>query len=64
MPIEREVREHCEKVLPDKVCREIEKVIRDKGIEVNKEPKAVVRPEPIIKDGKVVGGKVTIEVNF
>jgi len=64
MPIEREVRDHCEKVLPERVCREVEKIIREKGIEVYREPKAVVRPQPIIKDGKVVGGELFIKVTF
>lgn len=61
---EEKIREACEKVLPEKVCREVEKVIRDRGIEISREPHAVVRPEPIIRDGKLDGGKIVIEIDF
>lgn len=63
MPTEK-IKEVCEKVLPKEVCDIVEKAIKDKGIEIAKEPKTVVRPEPIIKDGKIDGGKIVIEVNF
>jgi hypothetical protein len=37
-------------------------VIRDMGVEINKEPKTVVRPEPMIKDGEVVAGKIAVQM--
>ena len=63
MPIEK-IKEICEKVLPEKVCKEVEKAIKDKGIEMVREPKIVIRPEPIFNEGKIDGGKIVIEVSF
>jgi hypothetical protein len=61
---EREFKDHCERVLPEKVCREIEKIARDGGVSITKEPKTVVRPEPVIRNGRVEGGKVVVEIHF
>lgn len=61
---EDKVREACEKALPEKVCKAVEKVIRDRGVEISREPKAVVRPEPVFRDGKLDGGKIVIEIRF
>jgi hypothetical protein len=64
MPLDQDLRDHCERVLPERVCREVEKVVRDKGFEFNKDPKTVVLPEPVIRDGKIVGGAITIRMEW
>lgn len=61
---EDKVREVLEKVLPDKVAKEVSKVIRDGGIRVTHEPKTVVRPEPIFRDGKIDGGMITVKIEW
>ncbi len=63
MPIEREIREHCERVINETVCKEVEKIIRDRGIEITKEPKAVITGGPVIKDGKI-GGQLGFRIDF
>jgi len=61
---EENIKEACEKILPEKICKEVEKVIKDRGIEITREPKTVIRPEPIFRDGKLDGGKIVVEVRF
>ena len=58
------IKKACKKVLPEKICKEVSKVIRDGGIEIKRKPKTVVRPAPIVHDGKVDGGKIVIEVKL
>lgn len=64
MSIDDTMRQHCEKVLPEKICKAVEKAIQDKGIEISREPKTVIRPEPIMKDNKIVGVKLNVEMKF
>ncbi|EKO3855412.1 MULTISPECIES: hypothetical protein [Vibrio] len=61
---EQKLNDLCQEVLPKKICEEVTKIIKNGGVKVKKDPKTVVKPSPVFKDGKLVGGKIVFEIDF
>ncbi len=55
----------CRGNLPASLCDTIGKVVRDKGIDIGGNPKAVMQPMlKFDEKGKVIGGSINITVRF
>jgi hypothetical protein len=55
----------CRGQLPTSLCDTIGKVVRDKGIDIGGNPKAIMQPMlKFDKSGKVIGGSINITVRF
>ena len=62
---ESRLRDICNGRLPLSLCDTIGKVVKNKGIEIAGNPKAIMKPMlKFDSNGKVVGGSINITVRF
>ena len=61
---QKKIEELLENVLSENLTKKILKIIKDKGIEINKNPQTILKPRIKFKDGKIDSGKITFEIKF
>lgn len=53
-----------ENILSENLTKKILKIIKEKGIEINKNPQTILKPKLKLKNGKIDSGKITLEIKF
>ena len=48
----------------DQVGKAVKEVVKDRGFEIVKEPKTVIKAAPIIENTRITGGKIEIVIEF
>jgi len=61
---QEKIEELLENVLSENLTKKILKIIKNKGIEINKNPQTILKPRLKLKDGKIDSGKITLELKF